>query len=248
MNRLVHRLLYRILPLRLYLRVVSGALFLAVKLGFGRMNRATEYIFHLPKLITNGGIAIDIGANLGYYSRPLSDIVGQSGRVYAVEPVPVIYDVLRQNLKGRKNTALLNVALGTEEQHITMSNSSVAECGYFGTGQNCVGGGDSKGAIEFEARMCRGSELFADLPKIDLIKCDIEGYETVVIPEIRCLIERHRPVVLIESGGENRAQIIKIFKELRYDGYTLEMGEEIPLERESDKDIIFRPKREPLCE
>lgn len=60
---------------------------------------------------------------------------------------------------------------------------------------------DGLPVVEFEAEMRRGSVLFADLPKIDFIKCDIEGYEGVVIPELRPLIERHLPTVLIETAA-----------------------------------------------
>ncbi len=238
----MHRLLYLLLPLPLYLRVVSGLLFASVRVGIGRFSAATEYIFHLPKLIKKGGVAIDIGANLGYYSRPLSDIVGANGRIYSVEPVPIIFDVLRRNLKGRSNVELLNVALGCEECEITMSNDSVATCGYFGTGQNGVGGGSCEGAIEFRAQMKMGSKLFAGLERLDLIKCDIEGYEMVVIPEIIALIERHRPTVLIETGGENRAQIYKIFSQMGYRAYTLNRGCEVAYDLQNDnhKDLIFR--------
>ncbi len=241
MNRFIHKLLYRLLPLPLYLRVVSGALFASVRLGIGRYSSATEYIFHLPKLISAGGVAIDIGANLGYYTLPLADIVGANGRVFSVEPVPVIFDVLRHNIGGRSNVELHNVALGCEECEITMSNSSVAECGYFGTGQNGVGDGVSDAAMKFTAKMVRGSRLFGELKQLDLIKCDIEGYEIVVIPELLSAIERHRPVVLIETGGENRKEIILLFEGLGYSPFTLERGVEIPLSEESGKDIIFRP-------
>ena len=49
--------------------------------------------------------------------------------------------------------------------------------------------------------------------------------------------------VLIETGGENRPQIIELFTELGYRGYTLENGREIPLAPDTEKDIIFRQAR-----
>ena len=47
-------------------------------------------------------------------------------------------------------------------------------------------------------------------------------------------------MVLIETGGENRPQIVALFTGLGYRGYTLEHGQEIPLTEDSTKDIIFR--------
>ena len=88
--------------------------------------------------------------------------------------------------------------------------------------------------------MIRGSRLFADLKRIDFIKCDIEGYERVVIPELQPLIERHHPTVLIETDGETRQEIIKMFSQMGYRAYMLENGKEVTLDATSDKDIIFR--------
>ena len=241
MGKLFHRLLYRLLPLEGYLRVVSRMFFLYRALGIGRRGRALEYNYHLPQLVGRGATAIDIGANLGYYTRPLSDIVGNEGRVYAVEPVPVIFEVLKRNIAGRKNVSLLNYALGNEERTIEMANDSVAAAGYFGTGRNFVSDGELSGeAIKFSAEMRRGSELFAKLERVDFIKCDIEGYERVVIPEMRAIIERHHPTVLIETDGETRHEIIGMFMQMGYRAYMLEGDREVALDAASDKDIIFR--------
>lgn len=230
-----------LLPLKGYLKVVSGMLFLLRRFGWGRSNPAVEYIYHLEKMIGKGGVAIDIGANLGYYTRELSSVVGAEGRVYALEPVPPIFEVLSYNARKCRNVELLNYALGEENCQVTMANDTVAESGYFGTGQNFVKEGEASNAIEFSAQMRRGSEIFASLGRLDLIKCDIEGYEVVVLTELLPIIERHRPVILLESGGENRAKMIELFKDLGYGCYTLENGVEIPLVATCGKDIIFRP-------
>lgn len=241
MGKLFHRLLYRLLSLEGYLRVVSRLFFLNRWLGLGRTGRALEYNYHLPQLVRRGDVAIDIGANLGYYTRPLADIVGDEGEVYAVEPVPVIFSVLERNVRGYKNVHLMNYALGKEECNVEMANDSVAEVGYFGTGRNFVSEGAlSKSAVRFTARMRRGSDLFGGLERIDFIKCDIEGYERVVMPELRSLIERHHPTVLIETDGDTRHEIINMFSEMGYRAYMLESGHEVALDAESDKDIIFR--------
>lgn len=241
MGKLFHRILYRLLSLENYLRVVSRMFFLYRALGLGRGGRALEYVYHLPQLVKQGDKVIDIGANLGYYTCPLADLVGEEGRVYAVEPVPVIFSVLKRNVGKRRNVELLNYALGEEERTIEMANDSVASAGYFGTGRNFVSEGElSKDAVRFTAQMKRGSELFGAMEKIDFIKCDIEGYERVVLPELRPLIEKFHPTVLVETDGESRQQIIRMFTELGYSAYMLVGGKEVALDPESDKDIIFR--------
>ena len=203
-----------------------------------------------PRLLRPGDTAIDIGANLGYYTRPMSRIVGPEGRVYAVEPVPVICEVLRRNLRGRDNVHILNCALGDGDRPVEMANDSVAAAGYFGTGRNFVDDGrNARGdAIRFKAQMRRGSSLFADVDRIDFIKCDIEGYECVVLGEMMPLVRRHHPTILVESGGDNRRSLIAQFGSEGYAPFTLgDDGREHPLDTAADdgRDIIFRYK-EPI--
>ena len=54
MSRALHRLLYRLLPLERYLRVVSRMFFICRALGLGRRSRALEYVYHLPALVREG--------------------------------------------------------------------------------------------------------------------------------------------------------------------------------------------------
>ena len=243
MNRLLHRLLYRMLPLGGYLQTVSALFFATHRLGIGRHAPATEYTFHLKNLMRAGDLAIDIGANLGYYARLMARIAGRDGHVYAVEPVAPIRRVLERNLRSCGNTEILPYALGAAEGAIRMGNATVRTGGYFGTGQNFVMAAGDEADVEFTAEMRRGSELFGHLTRIDFIKCDVEGYETVIMEEMRPLLERFRPTVLIETGGENRGRIVALFTELGYEGSTLHRGREIPLAAGSTKDIIFRPRK-----
>lgn len=244
MGKFIHKILYRTLPLEGYLRAVSRLFFLWQRMGIGREAPATEYVYHLPKLVRAGDTCIDIGANLGYYARTISRLAGPAGKVYAVEPVAPIRKVLSRNLRRCGNTEILPFALGAAAGPVRMGNDSARENGYFGTGRNFVNEGGGRSDVEFTAEMRRGSELFARLPRLDFIKCDIEGYEAVVMEEMRPLLERFRPTVLIETGGENRPRIVRLFTRLGYAGYTLDRGREIPLSPGSTKDIIFRPGAE----
>lgn len=245
MTRLLHRILYRLLPLEGYLRAVSRMFFVFQRLGIGHHAPATEYVYHLPQLVRAGDVCMDLGANLGYYTRPLSRLAGPAGRVHAVEPVAPVRKVLSRNLRGCGNVEIYPFALGTENKPIRMGNDSARRNGYMGTGQNFVNDAGGKTDVEFAAEMRRGSELFGDLSRLDFVKCDIEGYELTVMREMRPLLEKFRPTVLIETGGENRPAVIGLFEELGYAGFTLDHGREIPLGTgpDDEKDIIFRPRK-----
>lgn len=244
MKRLMHKLLYRTLPLEGYLRAVSRMFFLWQRLGIGRHAPATEYLYHLPQLVRPGDRCIDIGANLGYYTRTLSRLTGPEGTVCAVEPMPPVLAVLRRNTRRCRNVEILPYALGTEQKTIRMANDSAREAGYLGTGRNFVNDAGAPAGVEFTAPMRRGSDLFGRLTRLDFVKCDIEGYELHVMREMLPLLKRLRPTVLIETGGANRQQIVALFTSLGYAGFTLDRGREVPLTPRSSKDIIFRPSTE----
>ena len=240
MSGLLHRILYRLLPLEGYLRVVSSLFFLWHRLGLGRRSEALEYVYHLPRLVRAGDVCIDIGANLGYYARTLARLAGPEGRVYAVEPVAPVRKVLSRNLRRCVNTEIIPYALGGEDRTVVLANDSARETGYLGTGRNFVKESGGRSAGEFVAELRRGSGLFGGLERLDFIKCDVEGYELHILREMRTVLERHRPTVLIETGGENRPAVVRLFGELGYAGYTLADGREVPLTSGSGKDIIFR--------
>lgn len=235
----IKRVLYRNLSLDSYLKVLSRCFFIGYNLGLSPRSTAYEYPHFLHRLVSRGDTVIDIGANLGYYSRLLSRMVSRTGRVFAVEPVVPIMGVLRYNLRRCNNVEILNYALGAENKPIRMGNDSSRYTGYMGTGQNFLLADDGDAEQEFTATMRRGSELFDGLARLDFIKCDIEGYEVVVMNQMRSVLERHLPTVLIETGGDNRVQITALFTQLGYSGFTLHHGKMRPLTAESTKDIIF---------
>ncbi len=150
--------MYRTLSLDRYLKTLSGMYLLGYRTGIGR-SAAYEYPRFLKNLVSEGDTAIDIGANLGYYSYALASLVGPQGRVRAVEPVEPIRRVLRHNLRRFRHVEVLACALGDADRTIRMGNATVDRDGYFGTGQNFVLDKPAAGLalVEFEAEMRRGS-------------------------------------------------------------------------------------------
>jgi hypothetical protein len=48
--------------------------------------------------IKPGDTVIDVGANLGYYSVLMADLVGSTGRVVSFEPNPRLFELLQRNV------------------------------------------------------------------------------------------------------------------------------------------------------
>src|ERR1700687_1672184 len=51
------------------------------------------------RIIRPGDVVIDVGANFGWYTTLLAELVGESGHVYSFEPVPAAHDRLVENVR-----------------------------------------------------------------------------------------------------------------------------------------------------
>ena len=66
---------------------------------------------YFAEQIKPGDTVIDIGANLGYYTLLAGDLVTATGRVVAVEPNPLVFELLSKSVKKAKraSTAVLRL-------------------------------------------------------------------------------------------------------------------------------------------
>jgi len=69
-------------------------------------------------ILKEGGVALDLGANIGYYALLESKLVGNNGLVYAVEPVLNNLRLLKKNieLNHMNNVNTYNLAMGREDK------------------------------------------------------------------------------------------------------------------------------------
>jgi FkbM family methyltransferase len=79
---------------------------------------STDYFM---KIIKEDMFIIDIGANIGYYAL-LESILSPKGTIYAIEPVPQNFNLLKKNveLNNRHNVLLYNYAIGDINGNSTM--------------------------------------------------------------------------------------------------------------------------------
>lgn len=227
--------------MEIYLRILSALFFVSFRLGILKNSENYFNLYFLKNLIRKGDSVIDIGANLGYYSVFFSKLIGNDGKLYSVEPVKQMLEVLRRNLKGKKNVTIFPYALGEENKTVNLGNDTVSQKGYMRSGSHKIIDQNQEVDVTFNAEMKKGSELFKDLEKIDFIKCDIEGYEWIVLKEMESVIVKHRPSFLIETRRENRRLLLQFFKEKDFTSYILQDRKLVPATPDNYLDIFVFP-------
>ena len=238
----LRRVLYRVLPLETYLWVLSKLYFLSFNLGLIKNNRLYVYPYFLKNIVKKGDVCIDIGANLGYISVILAQLVGKTGKVYSVEPVKPVRAVLTRNTKQYQQVEIMPYALGEEDKAIKLGNNSLKAKGFVASGSHFVLDAEAEAEVEFTAQMKKGSALFADLPRLDFIKCDIEGFEIVVLPELAPVIDRFNPLLLVETSGDSRRQLMDFFSKRNYEALVWDGTKLQTTSANENWDILFIPK------
>jgi len=237
----------RFLGIKSYLRLLQMGFSFTYYTGILKKDPVYKYHYFVKKLIKHGDVVIDIGANLGYYSKLFSKWAGKTGKVYSVEPIKLFNEVFNSYTRHCRNIILMPYALGLEEKEITLVTS--AQSGYFNTGLPHVYDSDRDGSFDkqdfkFDALMKIPSKLFASLKRIDYIKCDIEGFEYIVLSDMQDIINRLRPIVQVEIWGQNEVLVLEMFGTMKYTPYKLRDGKLIDdkdLIRETGGDYIFIP-------
>lgn len=231
MEKKLRSLLLKSLGTESYLKLVSSTYIKLIKAGFLK-NKYPE-LFYLKEIIKPGFICVDIGSNVGYYSVFLSQYAGKNGHVYSIEPVPVFGNVFLTNTKkfALSNITLYRCALGSERKEVKLGTPMID--GVFRHGlTKIIEGNNQENAETYKAQMEIADELFAPVEKIDFLKCDVEGYEVILFPEMLHTLKRCKPIIQIEiSSEENREKIISLLEPLSYKTYKLSQNKLVQMSK-----------------
>ena len=138
--------------------------------------------------IKKGNTVLDIGANIGYYTLIFAKLVGDEGRVFAFEPDPKNFALLKKNVEinGYKNVILLQrgVSNRTGKTKLYLCEDNSGDHRIYDTK-------DGRRLIEIET--VRLDDYFKDYgTEIDFIKMDIQGAEPLAIEGMAGLLNRNQ--------------------------------------------------------
>jgi len=147
----------------------------------------------VKKQIKKGDVVLDIGANIGYYTLIFSRLVGKMGRVYAFEPDPCSYALLKKNVEINEcsNVVLLQKAVSNKSVKIKLYL-----CEYNSMDHRIYDSHDNRKFVEIDA--IKLDDYFKNYhKKINFIKMDIQGSEGVAVQGMSYLLKKNKTVKII---------------------------------------------------
>lgn len=151
----------------------------------------------MARFIQPGMYVADVGANHGYYTLLMAEIVGEHGKVAALEPHPVTARHLSNTIAVNgfhDRVELMKIAVGAvskDDQVFLMptgepKNARLVDALHAGRPDR----------VTVNVRPM--DMIFHDWPKLDFIKMDVEGAEEEAIMGARHTLERFKPALLLE--------------------------------------------------
>lgn len=170
-------------------------------------NVAEPELAVLGLFVKPGACAVDVGANFGLYTKALAELVGPSGRVYSIEPVPETFDILTANVVrlGLRNVVPMRYAVSDSDgERVRLVVPKVRRFGPENPYRARIVSGPAPGREVIAETCTLDGLLAARASRVSFVKCDVEGHELVCLHGAMDLIRRSRPTWLIEVSGDPR--------------------------------------------
>jgi FkbM family methyltransferase len=140
--------------------------------------------------VTSGARVLDIGAHIGYYTLLSSKLVGPEGKVYAFEPNPENGVLLAKSIEANSlhNVELIRKAVGREAGKANLYLSGVSnenQCYYV------------EGRKHVEVEITSLDDFFRDLPGVDFMKIDVDGFEINILHGAEKLIQKSKGLMMV---------------------------------------------------
>lgn len=173
--------------------------------------------------VRRGGVFVDVGAELGFYSYLASRLMPPDGRIIAIEPDPVHCSLLRSLFGERERIDIVEAAASDCDGEVTLVKP-----------RGCSATRADVGGERFAAPAIVLDDLLTDVP-VAIMKIDVEGAEASVFNGMRRLLatgtlkvfwEFHPWIDDIRPGGVRLIE--RLLAEARYRIYRSDRAQSVP--------------------
>lgn len=157
----------------------------------------------LARTVKPGMRVIDVGANFGYYTLLLADLVGPGGEVCAVEPNPQVAPFLTQSVELNGFSAHTRIvvaaaaAIDGGQARLFAPHGEPKNAAILADGMQMATDSGS-----FHTVLTRTIDSLAtELGGLDVIKIDAEGAEEGIFEGMAEAIRQYRPAIVLEFNA-----------------------------------------------
>jgi FkbM family methyltransferase len=160
----------------------------------------------LLQYLRPGMVAVDVGANVGYYTLLARAAVGPLGRVIAIEPAERPRARLLEAVKQFDNVSVIDAAVGASAGEGVLYSDDAA-----GNDTPTLVAHPGRSRTNVSIRTLDDCLAAFGIERVDLLKLDVEGWEPQVLAGARRLLECHRIAAVLcefntywlEAAGSN---------------------------------------------
>lgn len=215
----------------MFIKVQEQRMFLDKRDSLGLSVRGIYEPFEtetVQKEIKEGDIVLDIGANIGYYTLIFAKIVGENGKIFAFEPDPTNFLLLKKNVEinGYKNVILIEKAVfnKTEKARLYLSDNTAIDHRIY----NPIYKNENRKSINVEA-ICIDNYFENYAGKIDFIKMDIQGAEASAFQGMSNLLKKNDAIKIIteffpnglKAAGTSSEEYLKLLTDSDFKLYDI---------------------------
>lgn len=177
--------------------------------------------------VKNGDVVLDLGSHIGYYTLMFSKLVGDKGKVYAFEPNPNNFAILKKNvgLNNCKNVVLVQKAVSNETGKVNLYFDEDFEV------SSRMYNPQNKRYKHIKVGSTRLDDYFKNT-KINFIKMDIEGSECNAVEGMTNLLNYNRELKIItefwpvglRKYGKSSKEYLRLLSKQNFKLYEIKNG------------------------
>ena len=189
-----------------------------------------RFLLSLP--FKEDDVILDVGANMGWYAIVLQKNIRENVRVFAFEPEPTNFQLLKSNIITNAATGVksFNMALAERAGHLTLYLYASKN-----SGRHSLLNINATHGKTVQVETIRMDDLLnkehIDLSRVKLLKIDIEGYEPFALKGASGLLQ-HLPYMFLEfspasirKGGEDPAGFVRWLAQFDFNFYNINFGQ-----------------------
>ncbi|KXW55840.1 FkbM family methyltransferase [Ferrovum sp. PN-J185] len=196
-------------------------------------------------VIKPGMNVVDVGSNIGIYTKYFSKLVGDLGSVHSFEPDPLNFKRLKENSRKFVNASLNHAAVGESNGTIKLYISDKLNVDH-----RTFDSGDGRRSIDVPVIAL--DSYFSPGQRVDFVKIDVQGFEWSVFQGAKRILTENKNIKILmeywpwglKKASSDHLSLIEFIESLGFNIFKIskkgieKFNIDIDLDVENENDYI----------